>query len=852
MVSERLQLIIETLGGARAASELEKIGTTGKAEFDKAANAGTKAANDIVSAQARVAAATEAGSAKVVAANQRLEVAQLRAAQSSAAVERAQAKVGESAVGTLAAAKASEALEGAQLKAAHASAAVEAAQAKVAATTIATNKAIEASRVELAAVEAATAKLGNTTGIADKALSKLGITGVDVGSSLKAGVAAGAGAAAFAISALALKGVRDLADLAEEVDGVQDVMGGTAEEASKLRYAAIALGVGVDTVAGAMFKFTLNLEKNQGQLAAYGVEAVRAKDGTVDTYATLILLSDAFNRLSDPVEKNRLLMLAFGKSGRDLEEILSAGGSRLRQFAQDAERAGLVIDDAGVKKGKQFSIAMQQAGESVKGLTIGLGGGLIGLLTDAADGLSFLADQANAVTKPLGGLAGVIENVVKNIPGFGPAVTLLGSLGDKTKSLGESAKDAAGPLDVAASETRGLGDASAAGAPRVGLMAGALEALKEHLDPLPHELKLTGSSAGDMATKLERARDAAGDLTDKLDKLLGSTATVEDAASDYEQALDDLAEKLGENGTSLDLSTEKGRENSGAVRDLVGSIRDHIQALIDNGATQDEVRTQFNNHIEDFRRVLRQMGLNKSEIDALITKYGLVPESVETAVALTGVEKAIADTDRVVNHLVERFGIAQAAARISVEVFGLDQAESRLAAINQDFGYIDVSSAPAHPDQDGDGATSYVSQSEADSAAGNILGARGIIPMAGGGRTIGGVTRGPAYLVGEGNPSWEEYVLATDPQHRVRNTKLWRRAGERMGLLGGGGVIPLRSGRVTSLPSAGTMGGDGASTPMPGPTAAEIGEAVAEALRRQPPVISALEVARGMSQLRRR
>ncbi len=824
MASERLQLIIETLGGARAVDELQKIGNAGKAEFDKAATAGTRAANDIVSAQARVAAATESGQARIAAASQKLETAQLRAAQSSAAVERAQLKVGESAGGTLAAAKAAEALEGAQLKAAHAGRAVEAAQAKVAAATVTANQAIAASRTELAAVEAATSKLAGTTGIADAALSKMGLSGVSTGAALKTGVAAGATAAAAAIALLAVKGVQDFASLAEEVDGVQDVMGGTAEEASKLRYAAEALGVGVDTVAGAMFKFTLNLEKNKGALAAYGVETVRAKDGSTDVYATLIGLSDAFNRLTDPVQKNQLLMTAFGKGGRELEEILSAGGARLREFAKDAERAGLVLDDAGVKKGKEFNIAMEKASLSVKGLAIGLGGGLVGALTQATDGLSRFIDKANSATKPVGGLAGILGEVIKRA-GALPFViagdlgagkyaqaakdaTILGYAYDTIKG---KAKDAGDKASDAASGVKGLGDAAAGSAPKVGLMAGSSEALADALDPLPRELKLVGGSAKDMATDLDKAKTAAGDLTTKLDKLLGSTASVEDATSDYEEAIDKLVETLTENGKSLDLTTEKGRENSKVVRDVVGRTRDHIQALIDNGATQDQVRTAFNNHIADFRRVLTQMGLNKSEIDSLITKYGLVPESVETAVNLVGVNKAIEDTDRVVNHLIERFGLAQEAAQISVQVFGLENAESSLAAIKSDTGLIDLSAAP----RDLSAAPTPASDGESFSP--------------GEGRARGGpVLPGFEYPIGEDGPE-----------------KL------RMFRGGGGIVIPLAKPRIIG-------GGGGSSVPSGSASAGpqmdyqRMVDAFVTAMSRQPlrAEVVASDVARGLDDYR--
>ncbi len=74
-----------------------------------------------------------------------------------------------------------------------------------------------------------------------------------------------------------------------------------------------------------------------------------------------------------------------------------------------------------------------------------------------------------------------------------------------------------------------------------------------------------------------------------------------------------------------------------------------------------------------------------------------------------------------------------------------------------------------------------------EQATGGILGR--VVALAGGGRTKGFRTQGPTYLVGEGDPNWEEYVIASDPRYAQRNRKLWTMAGKRIGMLAEGGIM---------------------------------------------------------------
>ncbi len=316
--------------------------------------------------------------------------------------------------------------------------------------------------------------------------------------------------ALVAVAAIAaFKGVTDFARLAEEVDSVQDVLGGTAEEASKVRFIAVSLGLSVEQVAQAMFKFSSTLDVNKDKLAGYGVAIAKTKDGTTDTFATLVNLSNAFNGLADPVEKNRLLLLAFGRGGRELEEILSRGGDGLRELADEAERAGVVLDQAGVQKGKDFNIAMRQLGETVKGVLLPIGEGLIPLLITLADvGKTAFGWIPDAVGK----LQDLAREAEKDIPILTPLAEIFGTGHSKEEFIGAiEAKNKGHKAEQAAIEakTRALEDlevANTKAAAFAGLPA-ALSAVDKARAASADKLVNTRKAEESLAEAQERVAD---------------------------------------------------------------------------------------------------------------------------------------------------------------------------------------------------------------------------------------------------------------------------------------------------------------------------------------------------------
>lgn len=136
-----------------------------------------------------------------------------------------------------------------------------------------------------------------------------------------------------------------------------------------------------------------------------------------------------------------------------------------------------------------------------------------------------------------------------------------------------------------------------------------------------------GASAGQYA-------DAMAEVIDQMTEATNLALAGRDAQRDYEAALDDAAAALEENGATLDITTEKGRENQAALDGIVSAGL----ALIDNsreqGASQGELQGIMQKTRDDFIRVAESMGMSTGEAQALADQLGLIPENVTPTVAI--------------------------------------------------------------------------------------------------------------------------------------------------------------------------------------------------------------------------
>lgn len=164
---------------------------------------------------------------------------------------------------------------------------------------------------------------------------------------------------------------------------------------------------------------------------------------------------------------------------------------------------------------------------------------------------------------------------------------------------------------------------------------GALEA-EDATDDLAGGMADLGGEVGDTVDQFD-------DLLDRFADIVGTALDVEKALSDFEQAVDDLADVTEKDGvTSLDLSTEAGRRNRDAFRDLIDATFDRVDALRESGAADAVLRRTLQEGERAFREQGEAAGFTKDQIDLLLREYEFFPDVIVTELQIDA--DAIAET----------------------------------------------------------------------------------------------------------------------------------------------------------------------------------------------------------------
>jgi len=198
----------------------------------------------------------------------------------------------------------------------------------------------------------------------------------------------------------------------------------------------------------------------------------------------------------------------------------------------------------------------------------------------------------------------------------------------------------------------------------------------------------TADTMGEIGTSAQDATVSVSDLADAVRGFGNSAISAEAAEAAFQAAVDDAAASVREHGqtvdesrTKIDLSTEAGRANSGALRELASSTRDSAAAMIENGGAAADAAAKVEQGRQAFVESATQMGLTEAAANALADQYGLIPSRVETLVSAPGATQAsseVGNFTRIVNG-VPRF----VSTTVRASVYGLGDLEYALSLIRQ-------------------------------------------------------------------------------------------------------------------------------------------------------------------------
>lgn len=205
-------------------------------------------------------------------------------------------------------------------------------------------------------------KLSLPLEVADKAFNA-GIAGA------VAGVTALVGAMGVAVKATF--------DWAAQLDSIQDIIGGTNEQAAALNFTLRKSGVGTDTFTKSMTILNKGLVKADGSLDTTGKGlqewGIRVKNinGTLrGTQGILADVSVKYNELGTQQERVNFLTEVFGRGGAemiDFFDTLAAEGG-IEAVTSKVERLGLVVDPG---RYEQFTRSLEELKLVGLGLAVG-------------------------------------------------------------------------------------------------------------------------------------------------------------------------------------------------------------------------------------------------------------------------------------------------------------------------------------------------------------------------------------------------------------------------------------------------------------------------------------------------
>ena len=153
--------------------------------------------------------------------------------------------------------------------------------------------------------------------------------------------------------------------------------------------------------------------------------------------------------------------------------------------------------------------------------------------------------------------------------------------------------------------------------------------------------KTAAAAAKEQADALAVLEGRAVDTNDAIDGLAdtirgfgAATLDVRSAEREFQSAIDDATASLVENGATLDVNTDIGRENEAALDAIAEAAKDVAAATYDRTGSEEEAAAAVQRGRDALIEQLAQFGITGDAANAYADELGLIPGNVYTAVEL--------------------------------------------------------------------------------------------------------------------------------------------------------------------------------------------------------------------------
>lgn len=410
-------------------------------------------------------------------------------------------------------------------------------------------------------------KIPGVSGLMDK----FGISGANAGALVGTAVAGGALAAGVAVEKFVNVSIEEFQKQAQEVLHFKEVTGLAATEASRFVAVAGDYAVSAEDLSAAIGKMDKAAGATPEKLKALGIEIGKTSSGGYDAQQTFLNVVDAFNATDDASRKAEIGAAAFGKGWQSVVKLLDVGSAQIQTSFGKVQDFQL-FSDADLKKSEDYRHAMDDLNDAIKGFEREVGQALLPVITRAVHELKNLAEHADTVAKPFGGLPGVFEKAATGIgwviSGLNHYFNPVQHAIDLTHGF-KSAWDAVfgGGGDDGAKLSKGFDNVGNAANTQTEAILRAAAAVDAH--------KLAMDQAADSAKIYMQTNQG---LRDALDQQRTAQEKLTQATDDYRRAANDLRNsQLGLEG-SIYSARDAMDAYAGKVADSTSTLRDQDKA----------------------------------------------------------------------------------------------------------------------------------------------------------------------------------------------------------------------------------------------------------------------------------
>ena len=454
----------------------------------------------------------------------------------------------------------------------------------------------------------------------------------------------------FAAAALGLaaKGVSSFLSVGDQLDEMSARTGSSAEQLSKLGYAADMAGGSLDGIQAGLIKQAQFMEK----VASGSTEATStlARLGTTTTALAGLTADEKFVHfsgklaaISDAGERSALAMKIFGKGAVDLLPLIASGEAGITSMMDEAEKLGLVMSTKDAKAAGEFGDSLDRLYKVGDALLRNVVAPVIPLLTHVANGLAAVAGENGDWISMLVKTGIVIATVVVAVK----AVAIATQLYSKSAAIAQALSGPAGWATLA------VGIAAA------GVATVALNAEFEDMNGTLAATSDVTSSAASSAYELRDAYDAATEnfnqtaasasyaLKQEFDAM---TATVDVTHTAAEAA----AIAAAEIDTAIAKQAQLGQVATRLLDSAAGSLRTSAQAA------QDESQKIFDAWVAGGADVaMRLEDVRKLQTGLLEDKSGFTDSLTNVSDELRILRGEITETELKFQQMAE-FGVSDA------------------------------------------------------------------------------------------------------------------------------------------------------------------------------------------------